>query len=196
MHAFDYVIVLFSFVYAAAITHVLATVGDLILAGRRVKISWLNLGWLLTALLSIMAWWLATWALREVRVWGAGFIGFNFVMACWQYILVRLTCPTVPAEALDGGKADLRSFHRDQGRKYLSATAAFGAVGMAYNALFDLSAHGTYFLRQDIAILPMVLAGTVAAIFIGNRPVQIACLVVAFAAWGLYFAKFQGVLAG
>jgi hypothetical protein len=192
VHAFDYVIVLFSFVYAAAITHVLATVGDLILAGRRVRVSWFNLGWMATTPLSIVAWWLGTWELRQLRIWDAPFVVFNFVMAGWLYVLVRLTCPTVPAD----GPADLSTFHLDQGRKYLGATAAFGVVAMAYNAFFDLSGNGTYFLRQDIAILPMVLAATVSAIFIRNARVQIAGLVVEFAAWGLYFAKFQGVLAG
>jgi hypothetical protein len=34
MHAFDYVVVFLSFVYAAAITHLLASTGDLIIAAR------------------------------------------------------------------------------------------------------------------------------------------------------------------
>ena len=32
MHAFDFILVLFSFVYAAAVTHVLSTAGDIIIA--------------------------------------------------------------------------------------------------------------------------------------------------------------------
>ena len=98
MHAFDYVIVLFSFVYAAAVTHVLATIGDLIIAGRRVRISWLNLGWMANALVSILAWWMGTWELRAVRAWDSSFLVFNFAMAGALYLVVRLVCPPIPAE--------------------------------------------------------------------------------------------------
>ena len=192
MHAFDYVIVLFSFVYAAAVTHVLGTVGDLIIAGRRVKISWLNLGWMLHALLSILAWWLSTWELHEMRAWDAAFIVFNFLMAGALYVIVRLTCPRVPPR----GPIDLPVFHQTQGRKYLLANTAFGTVAMAYNAVYDLASHGSYFLRQDITILPMILAGAVATIFIRQPRIQTACLAVEFAAWALYFTSFQAVLTG
>jgi hypothetical protein len=34
MHAFDFILVLFSFVYAAAVTHVLSTAGEIIIAAR------------------------------------------------------------------------------------------------------------------------------------------------------------------
>ena len=127
-----------------------------------------------------------------MRVWDSPFIIFNFTMACALYIIVRLTCPRVPVR----GAVDLPVFHRTQGRKYLVANAIFGAVAMSYNAIFDLSSGGAYFLRQDIAILPMILASAAAAIFIHRPRVQPVCLLLVFAAWTLYFAKFQGVLTG
>ena len=37
MHAFDYILVLFSFVYAAAVTHVLSTAGEIIIASKRIR---------------------------------------------------------------------------------------------------------------------------------------------------------------
>jgi hypothetical protein len=37
MHAFDFVLVLFSFVYAAAITHQLSTAGEVIIAAKRIR---------------------------------------------------------------------------------------------------------------------------------------------------------------
>ena len=39
MHAFDYISVLFSFVYAAAVVHVLATAGDIAIAFNRIRFS-------------------------------------------------------------------------------------------------------------------------------------------------------------
>jgi hypothetical protein len=192
VHAFDYVIVLLSFVYAAAVTHVLATLGDLITAGRRVRFSAFNLGWMMFTLASILAWWMATWELRAMKAWDPPFIFFNFAMAGALYVIVRLVCPRVAPE----GEIDLPAFHREQGRKYLIASTVFGSVGMAYNAAYDLASNGSYFLRADIAVAPMVAAGAVAAIFINRPRVQAACLVVVFAAWGIYFATFQSPLVG
>jgi len=39
MHAFDFILLLFSFVYAAAVTHILSTAGEIIIASKRVRLS-------------------------------------------------------------------------------------------------------------------------------------------------------------
>jgi hypothetical protein len=57
MHAFDFILVLFSFVYAAAVTHVLSTAGvSIIIASKRIRLSWFNTGWILVAQLFTCAW--------------------------------------------------------------------------------------------------------------------------------------------
>ncbi|HEY2357691.1 MAG TPA: hypothetical protein VGH86_09595, partial [Phenylobacterium sp.] len=94
------------------------------------------------------------------------------------------------------GDIDLPAFHREQGRKYLTAWAIFSAVGLAYNAAYDLASHGSYFLRQDIVVLPMTLVAVVAAIFVRRPRIQAACLAVEFGAWAVFFARFQGSLTG
>jgi len=43
MQAFDFILVLFSFVYAAAVTHVLSTAGAIIIASKRIRLSWFNM---------------------------------------------------------------------------------------------------------------------------------------------------------
>ena len=40
MHAYDFILVLFSFVYAAAVTHILSRVGQIIIASKRVRLSY------------------------------------------------------------------------------------------------------------------------------------------------------------
>jgi hypothetical protein len=47
MHAFDFILMLFSFVYAAAVTHVLSTAGEIIIASKHIRLSWFNAGWML-----------------------------------------------------------------------------------------------------------------------------------------------------
>ena len=55
MRAFDFVITLYSFVYALAVAQILSTVGDMIRAGKRLRFSWINAGWMLNVLLAIVA---------------------------------------------------------------------------------------------------------------------------------------------
>jgi hypothetical protein len=64
MRAFDFVMTLYSFVYALAVAQILSTVGDMIRAGKRLLFSWLNAAWMLNVLLAIVAWWLSLWDLR------------------------------------------------------------------------------------------------------------------------------------
>ena len=40
MHAFGFILVLLSFVYAVAVTHVLSTAGEIIIASKRSRLSW------------------------------------------------------------------------------------------------------------------------------------------------------------
>ena len=70
MHAFDFILVLFSFVYAAAVTHVLSTAGEIIIASKRIRLSWFNAGWMLVALLLTCAWWIGLSDLHAVRFLG------------------------------------------------------------------------------------------------------------------------------
>lgn len=81
MHAFDFILVLFSFVYAAAVTHVLSTAGEIIIASKRIRLSWFNTGWMLVALLFTCAWWIGLWDLHVVRFWDIGSIAFYFSIA-------------------------------------------------------------------------------------------------------------------
>jgi len=39
MHAFDFILVLFSLLYAEAVTHVFSTAGEIIIASKRIRLS-------------------------------------------------------------------------------------------------------------------------------------------------------------
>jgi hypothetical protein len=56
MHAYDFILILLSFVYAAAVTQLLSTVGEITIASKRLRLSWLNAGWMSAALLFTCAW--------------------------------------------------------------------------------------------------------------------------------------------
>ena len=81
MHAYDFILVLFSFVYAAAVTHVLSTAGEIIIASKRIRLSWFNAGWMFVGLLFTCAWWIGLWDLHAGGSWDIGSIAFYFAMA-------------------------------------------------------------------------------------------------------------------
>jgi hypothetical protein len=56
VQTFGYVMTLMSFVYALAIAHLLATVGDIIAGWSRIRFSWLNAAWMVFALLAVLVW--------------------------------------------------------------------------------------------------------------------------------------------
>ena len=111
MHAYDFILVLFSFVYAAAVTHILSTAGAIIIASKRIRFSWLNAGWMLAALLFTCAWWIGLWDLHTVKWWDVGSIAFYFSVASGLYLNARLVSPRVPEK----GEIDLAAFHAEEG---------------------------------------------------------------------------------
>ena len=111
MRAFDFVITLYSFVYALGVAQILATVGDIVRAGKRVRFSWLNAGWMLNIFLAIVAWWLSLWDLRATTSWTMPTVLVLFAVACLLYLLARLVCAPIPQD----GPVDLQQYHREEG---------------------------------------------------------------------------------
>lgn len=190
MHAFDYISVLFSFVYAAAVVHILATAGDIAIAFDRVRFSWLNAGWMLASLLAVSAWWIGFWDLRGIGAWTMPSIFFFFAVPCLMYLEVRLVCPRIASD----GAIDLIAFHRTEARKYLAAYSLVTLVTIGTNAFF--AGGNPAWVTQNQAVIPMTVATVTAAVFVSVTWVQYASLLVQFAMWLWYFAALQPPLAG
>jgi hypothetical protein len=195
MHAFDYLVTLFSFVFAMAIAHVLATVGDMVVASRRLTFSWVNAGWMLTVLLAVIAWWLGIWDLRKQDTWPTDTIAFFFWAACGLYVLARIVCPRIPVE----GPIDLREFHRCEGPKYIIGYCAFVIFSIATNTYFGVvhsaTSSGGSWLSQNAALIPMGVTALVAAL-VPDRRVQVSAVVIELMLWAWYFWSLQGALTG
>ena len=193
MHAFDYLVTLFSFVFAMAIAHVLATVGDMVVASRRLTFSWFNAGWILTVLLAVISWWLGIWDLRKQGTWPTDTIAFFFCAACGLYVLARIVCPRIPVE----GRIDLREFHRCEGPKYIIGYGVFVLFSIATNTYFGVvhsaTSSGGPWLSQNAALIPMGIAAIVAAL-VSDRRVQVIAVVIELIMWAWYFWSLQGAL--
>jgi hypothetical protein len=111
VHAYEFILLLLSFVYAAAITHLLSTAGEIIIASKRIRFSWFNSGWMLAALLFTCAWWIGLWDLHTMETWDIGSIAFYFSIAAGIYLQARLVSPRIPEK----GDIVLQQFHREEG---------------------------------------------------------------------------------
>lgn len=192
MHAYEFILILLSFVYAAAVTHLLSTAGEIIIASKRVQLSWFNAGWMLAALLFTCAWWIGLWDLHTMTIWDIGSIAFYFSVAAGIYLQARLVSPRIPEK----GSIDLQQFHREEGRKYLIAYTILGAVTVATNAMLGQTTDASQWPAQNLVIVPMTLATGVAAIFIKRPWIQGLALAIQIGGWIWYFAALQAALSG
>ena len=193
MHAFDFILVLFPSVYAAAVTHLISTAGEIIIASKRIRLSWFNAGWMLVALLFTCAWWIGLWDLHAMRSWASG---RSRSISRWPRALfhsnVRLVSPRIP----ETGEVDLERFHSEEGRKYLIAYAILCLVTVVTNATLGQAVGASQWPGYNIVIVPMAIATGVAAIFINNRAAQILALAIQIGGWIWYFAALQTALSG
>ena len=191
MHAYDFILILFSFVYAAAITHLLSTAGEIIIASKRIRLSWFNAGWMLASLLFACAWWIGLWDLHTLKTWSVGSIAFYFSVAAGIYLQARLVAPRI----VERGEIDLQEFHLQEGRKYLVAYAILSWVTVAVNALLGEAVGILQWPVQNVVIIPMAVATTLAAIFVKRSWLQSLALAIQIGGWIWDFARLQSALA-
>ena len=187
MRAFDFIMTLYSFVYALGVAQILATVGDMVRAGKRLRFSWLNAGWMLNVLLAIVAWWLSLWDLRAEATWPMPTVLVFFAVACLLYLLARLVSAPIP----DEGIVDLQLYHREEGRKYAALFAV--EVALTIGTVFLYGSASQNWVASNEASWPTLVASLAAAIT-SNRWVQAAALLVIMTMWIWYYATLQSAL--
>jgi hypothetical protein len=102
---------------------VLSTASEIIIASKRIRLSWFNAGWMLASLLFTCAWWIGLWDLHTMKTWSVDWIALNFSVAAGIYLQARLVSPRIA----ERGAIDLQDFHFEEGLKYLIAYAAASA---------------------------------------------------------------------
>lgn len=87
---FEHVTILLSFVYAVALTHLLSSATELLIAGKRVRFSGLYAAWLFISLLAVLVNWVTLWGLVALKHWTVAEVVLQFSTAIIQYF----TCST------------------------------------------------------------------------------------------------------
>jgi len=150
MNAFDHVVLLLSFVYALALTHLLSRIGALFVARERVKFSGplaLAMG---VVIMLVYANWLGVWDLRGMKGWDLLSISTQFAFS----VLVYFICILVGPEAGEG-EIDMEAFYWRQRRPYYWAVIAAVVLSLAANAEFLKTPNTALFLRENLANLPL-----------------------------------------
>ena len=123
-----------------------ATAGEIIIASKRIRLSWFNAGWMLAALPFTCAWWIGLWDLHAVTTWDIGSIAFYFSVAAGIYLNACLVSPRIP----ERDEIDLQRFHSEEGRKYLTAYTILGVVTVVANAVLGQAAGISQWPAQNI----------------------------------------------
>ena len=167
MSAFEHVTALFSFVYALALTHLLARIAELIIARERVKFSGLLAVGMANAVVLIFANWLSLWDLRSIKIWDLFSIVVQFLFAVIIFVVCALVGPKVP----DEGSIDLEDFFWRQ-RPYLYGAIVAGVLlSLIANLAYLKTPTPLLFFKQNLFNLPMLMP-TVSALLFPKRWVQ------------------------
>jgi hypothetical protein len=150
MHAFDFVVILVSFIYALALTHLLSRIGALILAS--VRIAPLVLLVAVNAAWAVFFSWLGLWGLHAMTNWDIGSILAQFAFAIGLYFICVFAAP-----GAEQGKTDTEAFYWAQYRRFYWSYIITITVGIAANTTFLESSDPSLFLKWNIASFPMYL---------------------------------------
>ena len=167
MTAFEHVTALLSFVYALALTHLLARIAELIVARDRVRFSGLLVLGMTNAILLVFTNWLSLWDFRSIKSWDLASITVNFLLAVSMYLICALVGPKVPEKS----EIDLEEFFWRQRTYFYGALVACVALSLFVNLDFLKAANVALFVRQNLTVLPMFIP-TVLGLVVRKRCVQ------------------------
>jgi hypothetical protein len=87
VHAFDFIMLFFSFIFALALTHLLLAVNAIIQSRRRIKISVPHAIWMFNALLAVSINWISPWDFHDLQAISLSAIVGGFVFGIAQYLV-------------------------------------------------------------------------------------------------------------
>jgi hypothetical protein len=153
MTPFEHVTALFSFVYALALTHLLARIAELIVARDRVKFSGLLALGMANAIVLVFSNWLSIWDLHSLQNWDLLSITIQFLFAIAIFVICVLVGPRMP----DEGTLDLEEFFWRQRRYFYGALVACVFLSLFANLVFLKTANAALFLKENLTNLPMFI---------------------------------------
>src|SRR5260221_4080373 len=128
---FEQITLLLSFVYALALTHLLASMTELIAARKRVQFFAPQALWMLIPVLVLFNNWIQMHSLSEVSHWTLPAEAMEFAQAISLYFL----CSLVAVRVAPNGPVDMKALHLAQRPAFLAAATAGNTLVMIGNFL-------------------------------------------------------------
>jgi hypothetical protein len=160
MSAFEHVTALLSFVYALALTHLLARIAELIVARERVKFSGLLALGMVNAILLVFVNWLSLWDLRSVTSWDLASIAIQFLFAVSVYVICALVGPKMP----DDGTIDLEDFFWRQRRYFYGAIIVCLVLALLANLDFLKTPNTALLVKENLGTIAILVPSVVGLI--------------------------------
>ena len=189
MQPFEFIILLLSFVYTLALTHLLFAATRMIRHRRQLVVSWPHLLWMLVALLNLVANWISLWDFRKMVPLSLGTIAAGFILAVLNYFMSALVSPDFEA----GENYDMKRFHACEGPTYIASILVMVVVAIVTNFLAGADLDITNFGNENSLVIfmvpPLVLGLAV------RRPwAQLAAPVAMLALTMAYYVLYYPVL--
>jgi hypothetical protein len=186
MAAFDFVLILLSFVYALALAVVLQSVGRLIIARRRVKFSGLLALAILNAVVTVFICWLGMWDYHDMK----GITLYDVTLFFVSSILIYLFCVAVSPEPEQAAEVDMETFFWTQVRFFYGSYLVLLVSFVASTAIYLRTSHPELFYEQALGNLPVFVVAVVG--FLSRKrwvqwTVGVLVLVISLA-WAIAFS--------
>jgi hypothetical protein len=151
---FEHVTILLSFVYAVALTHLLSSATELVIARKRVRFSGLYAAWVLIAALLLLINWLSLWGLTALKHWTVAEVLLQFTTAIVQYF----TCSTLRVSEGRDDDIDLPTLYEERRPLISSAFLALALIAIFQNWWDRNNMVGVGpndWIGEDLSIAPM-----------------------------------------
>jgi hypothetical protein len=188
--AFEHVTALLSFVYALALTHLLARIAELVIARERVRFSGLLALGMVNAILMVFVNWLSLWDLRSVTNWDLASIAIQFLFAVSVYVICALVGPKMP----DDGVLDLEGFFWRQRRYFYGAIMICLVLALLANFDFLKTPNAALFVRENLGTIAILIPSAL-GLMSRNRVVQWTagiCFLVLIIGFAIMFSSTLG----
>jgi hypothetical protein len=158
---FQHVTTLFSFIFAIALTHVFASISELVSARDRVRFSGLHALWMSNVLVALLINWMSVAQLSAVKHWSAGEILLQLSWVIPQYF----ACSLISMSARDSELLDMRSFYERQRAAFFSAMVLLDVASMVVTFADRNNLEGFKpgdWIIAELFVAPMLVAALLA----------------------------------
>jgi hypothetical protein len=165
---FEFMILFLSFIYTAALTHLLFAMTRMLRHRRTLTFSWPHFLWMLVALLNLTANWIGGYDFHRFERLTLSTITIGLIFT----ILVYFQCSLVSPDFEEGESYDMKEFHARESVTYMGVSFVVVLAAVIVNFLADFALSIGSMGQQNLLVAAMI-PPTVIPIFVRRPWVQL-----------------------